>query len=107
MFSAWLGNVRLTGARVRSGTLIPAPVNPTVCGLPAALSVTVMEPVLAPRTVGVNITEIVHVPAGATDAPQLFVWLKSPITAMLEIVRAAEPELVSVTTCTALALLSA
>ena len=100
-------NVRLAGARLTRGALIPVPVSAMVCGLPAALSVTVTEPVLAPSTVGVKRIEIVQVPAGAIDAPQLLVRLKSPVATILEIVNAAEPELVSVTTWVALAMFRA
>lgn len=97
-FTTWLGNVRLAGERVMAAAVIPVPAKETVCGLPVALSVMVIVPVRAPATVGVKITEIVHVLAGATDAPQVFVWLKSPVGAMLAVVSAAEPVLVSVTT---------
>ena len=51
---------------------MPIPVNAIVCGLPVALSVTVIAPVAEPATVGVKITVIVHVPATATEE-QVFV----------------------------------
>ena len=68
------------------------------------MSVTETAPVRAPAAVGVKVTEIVQVPAAATDAPQVLVWLKSPLAAMLAIVSAAVPVLVSVTTWAVLAL---
>lgn len=51
---------------------------------------------------GVKVTLIVQLAPAATEAPQLFVAAKSPLAAMLEISKAALPELVSVTVCTAL-----
>jgi hypothetical protein len=62
-----------------------------VAGL--ALSVTVIEPVREPAAVGVNVTLIVHDELAARLAPQVLVWEKSPLIVMLEIVRAALPEL--------------
>ena len=55
-------------------------------------------------TVGVNVTLIVHVPLAATDAPHVLVWVYGALAAMLVILSAAVPVLVSVTLCTALAL---
>ncbi len=46
---------------------------------------------------------MVHVPAAATVAPQVLVWLKSPLAAMAVMFRVADPEFVSVTTCAVLA----
>ena len=46
----------------------PVPVSGTICGLKAALSVTVSVPVRAPTTVGANVTFIVQVPAAASVA---------------------------------------
>ena len=77
-----------------------------MCGLPLALSVTVIEPVRAPATVGVKVTEMVQLAAAATELPQVLVWLKSPLAARVVIVRAADPLLVNVTVCAALAVLS-
>ncbi len=85
------------------GAMVPVPVSETVCGLPLALSVTETAPVREPATVGVKVTEIVQVPAAATDAPQVLVWLKSPLAAMLVMVSAADPLFVSVTACAVLA----
>ena len=95
--------VRLVGEKLTAGAVVPVPVSETVCGLPLALSVTETVPVLEPATVGVKITEIVQVPDAATEAPHVLVWLKSPLAAMLVIVSVADPVLVSVTDCAALA----
>ena len=81
---------------------VPVPVNDTVCGLPLALSVTKTAPVREPAAVGAKVTEIVQLPAAATEAPHVLVWLKSPLAAIAVIVSAADPALVSVTTCAAL-----
>ena len=89
--------LKLVGEKPVAGAVVPVPASVTVCGLPLALSVTEMEPVREPATVGVKVTEIVQVPAAATEAPHVLVWLKSPLAAMLPIVKAADPVLVSVT----------
>ena len=70
------------------------------------MSVTEIVPVREPAAVGVKVTEIVQVPAAATEPPHVLVWLKSPLAAMPVIVRAADPVLVSVTDCAALAVFS-
>ena len=57
------------------------------------MSVTVIEPVRVPVAVGVKVTVIVHDELAARLAPQVLVWEKSPLIVMLEIVRAALPEL--------------
>ena len=67
VFNAWLAKVRLVGAKLIDGADAPVPLNEIVCGLPVALSATVIVPVRAPATVGVKITVIVHVPATATE----------------------------------------
>ena len=58
-------------ARLKSD---PAPLNPTLCVLPAALSLTVTVPLRIPDVVGANATLIVHVAPAATVGGQLFVW---------------------------------
>ena len=62
-----------------------------------ALSVTVIVPVLAPATVGLNVTLMVQEAPAATLEPQLLVWAKSPLVLMPETVRLALPVLVRVT----------
>lgn len=81
----------------------PVPVKLTVCGLPEALSVKVNVPVLVPTAAGEKTTLTVQPAPGATDVPQLFVWLKSPFAAIDERLIAKSPTFVSVTCCGALA----
>lgn len=79
---------------------IPVPVRLTLCGLPAELSVTVTDAVLAAAVAGVKVTKMEQVPPGATLAPQVLVSENSvrfaPVMAMLEIVSAPDPGLESV-----------
>ena len=65
-------------ANVKSGT-VPVPESDTVCGLLAALSVIVNDPVLVPTAVGLKVTEIVQFASGAKDVPHVFVPAKSPV----------------------------
>src|SRR5436309_1012407 len=53
--SCWLPNARELGERV-TAEVVPVPLRLTVCGLPAALSVTLTAALLAPVVVGVNVT---------------------------------------------------
>src|ERR1700690_4041122 len=61
------------------------------------------DAVAFPIFVGVNVTGIVQLALGASDSPQVFVWLNSsasgPVIAMEPISRTAFPVLVSVTGC--------
>jgi hypothetical protein len=66
------------------------------------LSVIVIVPVCVPVAVGVNVTLMVHCPPIATEAPQVSVCEYCALGAMLVMVSAAFPELVSVTGCDAL-----
>src|SRR6266851_1832291 len=88
--------------------MMPVPTSGTVCGLPAALSVMLIEAVRVPVAVGAKVTLIVQVAPAATEAPQVFVCAKSPlfvpVMAMLEIINAAVPVLDRLTICTALVL---
>ena len=79
------------------------PVSATVCGLAGALSVTTTVPVRVLIVVGVNVTLMVQLALTATLVPQLFVCEKSPVVAMLVIVRTAAPVFVRVTFCGVLA----
>jgi hypothetical protein len=85
-------------------TAKPAPLPPkfTTCGLPAALSLMVMEPVRLPAAVGVNVTLMVQLAPTAKLAPQVLSCAKSPVATMLVIIKAAEPVLLNVTACGAL-----
>lgn len=85
---------------------VPVPVREIVCGLPDALSVMVTEAVRLPVADGVNVTlieQFAFTASVALLAGQVLVCAKSllfvPVTEMLEIVRGAVPEFVSVTLC--------
>src|SRR5262249_48150563 len=99
----WTANLTLVVESRTAGTPTPAPVRLTTWGLPAALSVIVIEAERMPTAVGMNLTVSEQVAPPTRDVPQLLVSLKSPglapFTTMLEIVRRALPEFVSVTTC--------
>src|SRR5438876_852284 len=78
----------------------------TMCGLPAALSVIVIVPDLAPVAVGVNVTLVVQFAPAATGVPQVLVWAYCALAAMLVTLSAALPVLLSVTDCAALVVFS-
>lgn len=97
----------LATARAKS---VPVPVSDTEWGLPDALSVIVTDAVRLPVVDGVNVTlmeQFAFTARVALLAGQVLVCAKSlafvPVTAMLEIVSGAVPELVSVTLCAELA----
>jgi hypothetical protein len=101
---AELPNVRLLGERLTAGASddVPLPVKLITWGLPEALSVIVMVPVCVPVAVGVKVTLIEQVPfTGSVDGlmGQLFVCANCVLAAMLEMLSAALPVLVSVTDC--------
>jgi len=95
--------VTVAGEKPMTGAETPVPVSETVCALPLASSVTERAPVREPVAVGMKVTEMVQVPAAATVAPHVLVWLKSPLAAMAVMFRVADPELARVTTCAVLA----
>jgi hypothetical protein len=92
---------KLVGEKVTAGAawFVPVPLRPTVCGLPAALSVTEIVPLSVPVVVGENVTLIVQLLPAFSDEGQLLVWLKFVLAVILEIVNAAVPEFVNVTGC--------
>ena len=92
---------KLVGKKLALGAA-PVPVSATVCGLPVAVSVTVMVPGWLPVAVGVKVTVMVQLAAAATDAPQVLVWAYCALAAMLVMVSAPVPPVVSVTVCAAL-----
>jgi hypothetical protein len=51
----------------------PTPLNPHVCGLPAALDTMASAPLWAPSAVGVKVMLIVQLADAASVAPQSFV----------------------------------
>ena len=72
----------------------------TVLVMPAA--VTVRLPVRVPAAVGVNVTLTVQDAPAAMLLPQVLVWLKSPVIAIVVTGAAAVPLLVTVTAWAAL-----
>jgi len=101
---AWLGKVRLRVDKLATGAGRPSPARPIVCGLFTALSVRVTEPYRLPGAVGVKVTVIVHEIPGATLAPQVLVWAKFPLAAMVVMFKAALPVFVRITVWGALVL---
>jgi hypothetical protein len=69
----------------------PVPLSATVCGVPAALSVTESVPVRLPVVIGVKVTSIVQLAPGVRLSPQLLLSAKSPLAAMAEIFSVAVP----------------
>ena len=100
----WLPNERLLGESVAFGT-VPVPVRATACGLFAALSVMVTDPARLPEALGVKVTLIVQLVLPATDCPQLFVWAKSPVMAMLVMLSGATEVFGIVMVCAGLVVL--
>jgi hypothetical protein len=89
--------------------VVLVPLRLTVCGLPLALSVMVRVPVAGllggSKAVGVKITLIMHELPAAIPVPQVLVWAKTLLlAAMLVKVKAAVPELETVTVWGALAI---
>ena len=82
------------------------PLRATLCGLPAALSVTVSEALRAPNAPGVKVTLMVQDALAFSEAGQVLVCAKSlalvPLIAMLLMLRASVPEFVSVIVLAAL-----
>jgi len=62
----------------------------------------VSTPVLLPATVGVKVTLMAQLAAGAKPVPQVLSCAKSPVTVIPAIVKAAVPVLVIVIVCGAL-----
>ena len=96
--TATLPKPRVEGAAVAVGET-PVPVREAVCGLPAALSVTVRKPARAPPAVGVNVTLIVQVAPAAIAfgaIGQLFAWAKSPLVVTELMTSGPVPEFVTI-----------
>ena len=60
------------------------------------MSAIVTVPVLVPLALGLNVTLTLHEAPAATLEPQVLVWEKSPLIAMLVMVSVALPEFVRV-----------
>ena len=73
----------------------------TVCGLPAALSLTVKAAVRRPLAVGLNVTLMLQLAPAANELPHVWVWPKSPglvpVMAIPVMLRLFVPTLVKVT----------
>jgi hypothetical protein len=64
---------------------LPVPVSPITCGLPGALSTMETTAARVPVLVGANVTLIVQLAPGATEAPHVLVSPKSaPFTPVTE-----------------------
>src|SRR5512146_122532 len=75
--TTWLLKVMLDGKRFRP-EVFPVPVRLAVCGLVAALSLTVRVPFRVPPSVGVKVTLMERVVPAASMLPQLLLCPKSP-----------------------------
>lgn len=76
---------------------IPVPVRVSNCVLGEALSVTDSDPDRVPPAVGLKVTLMEQFAPAAKLAPQVLVWLKSPLTLIPEMFSAALPPLLSFT----------
>lgn len=91
--TVWLPKFKLAGENFIT---VPVPARETVCGLPGALSVTSTLPISVPETVGLKTTVILQLAPAATLAPQLLIWVKSPVTVTLATVSAEVPVFVRI-----------
>ena len=91
-------NAREAGEILATGAL-PVPIRLTVGVAPEVLLFKLKTPARFPRAVGVNVMLAEQLAPAARLLPQLFVWLKSPVTLKPEIVSAAIPVLDRVTLC--------
>jgi hypothetical protein len=80
----------------------PTPLSAMVCGLLGPLSATFILPVREPPALGLKVTLIVQFAPALTLLPQVLVWEKSPLAAMLETASEAVPVFVRVTVCAVL-----
>ena len=101
--------VNVVGETAAVGTATPVPVNDPFCVDPEtllALSVIVTEAPRVPDAVGVKLTVITQLAAGANVAPQVLVCAKSPsftpVSPMLLISSVSVPVSLSVMVCVAL-----
>jgi hypothetical protein len=100
-----LPKLKLEADKLAKATPVPVPLKVTVWVLPVTpllLSVMVNVPLSEPVAVGVKVTLMVQEPPAGTLLPQLLVWPKFALTAMLATVSVAVPVLLSVTGCEAL-----
>lgn len=99
-----LPKLKLAGSGPTTGdkAATPLPARAMACGLPVALLVMVIAPVLLATVAGVNVTLIVQLNPVPRLAPQLLFCANSPDAVILLKVSVALPELVSVTVFAAL-----
>jgi hypothetical protein len=95
-----IGNVKLDVDRLIS--LMPVPVRLIDCGLPLALSVILAAPLRVPVAEGLNVMLIVQLALAASVVPHVLVCKKSPLIAMLVMLRVAVPVFLRVTLWAAL-----
>lgn len=93
VFKVCVPKFKLVGEKVRT---VPTPLNVAVCGLLAALELTVSDPVCVPAAVGVKTILMVQLAFPAKEVPQLLVWLYGPVVTMPPMVIAAVPVLANV-----------
>src|SRR5215831_13217897 len=94
VFTAWPGKVREPGVQL---TTVPSPVPLRLAlGLAVALLAIVTFPDWLPTEGGVKVTLTVQLAPAARLVPQLLVWAKGPVVAMLLIVMATLPVLLKV-----------
>jgi hypothetical protein len=99
--TGWDENVRVETDSAATAPA-PMPLKLMLCGDPAALSVTVIDPDRSPAVVGSNTTVRAQAPAGGTLFPQSFVWEKSPAAVIDVIVSGELPAFRKSTLCAAL-----
>ena len=75
----------------------PVPLSATLCGLSGTIVRNADSARPCPCRCGLKVTEIVQLAPALTVVPQVLVWEKSPLAAMLEIVSEAVPVLLRVT----------
>jgi hypothetical protein len=93
----WVPTVNEPKSRLAGNTVTKLPLRLTVCGLPAALSLTASAPLRKPPPVGVKVTDMVQFLPAAKVALQLLVQAKSPVVVMLAILSEALPVLLRMT----------
>ncbi len=67
----WLPNDNVAGLNMATPAVTPVPLKGTLCGEPAAESVTSSAALRVPAAVGVNVTEAVQCAPAAKDVPQV------------------------------------
>src|SRR5215472_10966040 len=94
VLTAWPGKVRAPGVQLTADPS-PVPLRLTL-GFAEALLAIVTLPDWLPTEGGVKVTLTVQLATAARLAPQLLVWAKGPVVAMLVIVMATLPVLLKV-----------